>query len=99
MPSSRDSESDPHTSAAIRYISPPPVITMPLCLYPITAASSLALDTVPAGDWNVGHLVIPRGTCGNAQGKYVLAWTETTQLHEAVGLQGRWPIVVQQHHV
>ncbi|KAL2136882.1 hypothetical protein VTI74DRAFT_608 [Chaetomium olivicolor] len=51
----------------------------------------LAFDTVPAGDWNLGHLVIPGGGSGNAKGKYALALTESVPLDEAVILRDAGP--------
>ncbi|KAK5637671.1 hypothetical protein RRF57_013386 [Xylaria bambusicola] len=43
----------------------------------------LAFDTVPAGDWNLGRLVVADDS---VKGKFILASTETAQLDEAVGL-------------
>ncbi|TGJ78167.1 hypothetical protein E0Z10_g10603 [Xylaria hypoxylon] len=43
----------------------------------------LAFDTVPAGDWNLGRLVVADDS---VEGKFILASTETAQLEEAVGL-------------
>jgi len=43
----------------------------------------LAFDIVPAGDWNLGRLVV---TDDNVEGKLILASTETARLEEAVGL-------------
>ncbi|KAI0407767.1 hypothetical protein F4802DRAFT_551197 [Xylaria palmicola] len=43
----------------------------------------LAFDAVPAGDWNLGRLVVADDS---VEGKFILASTETAQLEEAVGL-------------
>lgn len=48
----------------------------------------LTFDTVPAGDWNLGRLVVPGGS---TEGKFILASTETAQLDEAVGLLDAGP--------
>ncbi|KAI1149053.1 hypothetical protein F4825DRAFT_68019 [Nemania diffusa] len=50
---------------------------------PDTGGKLLAFDTVPAGDWNLGRLVVADDS---VEGKFILASTETAQLEEAVGL-------------
>ncbi|KAI5852054.1 hypothetical protein GGS23DRAFT_541688 [Durotheca rogersii] len=73
---------DSHPGQVIRYLTAP---------NPPKGASGvpdhrgklLAFDAVPAGDWNLGRLVSPDDS---AEGKFVLASTETAQLEEAVGL-------------
>ncbi|KAI0485381.1 hypothetical protein F4859DRAFT_379590 [Xylaria cf. heliscus] len=78
---------DSHPNQAIRYLTAPNL--------PEGAASNtfdyrgelLAFDTVPAGDWNLGHLAVPNGS--NA--KFVLASTELVRLEEAVGLLSAGP--------
>ncbi|KAI0966406.1 hypothetical protein F4678DRAFT_475913 [Xylaria arbuscula] len=47
----------------------------------------LSFDAVPAGDWNLGHLVIAGEFADDSvEDKFILASTETVQLEEAVGL-------------
>ncbi|KAI1754677.1 hypothetical protein F4782DRAFT_491061 [Xylaria castorea] len=48
----------------------------------------LAFDTVPAGDWNLGRLVVADDS---VEGKFILASTETARLEEAVGLLNGGP--------
>ncbi|KAM0335462.1 hypothetical protein ACHAQA_000510 [Verticillium albo-atrum] len=78
---------DPHPGRVIKYLTSP---------HPPKGAGDmpdyrgrfLAFDTVPPGDWNLGHLVI---SSGSAEGKFVLASTEKTDLGEAVGLLDAGP--------
>jgi hypothetical protein len=44
----------------------------------------LAFDAVPAGDWNLGRLVV--SSAAESKGKFILDSVETAQLDEAVGL-------------
>ena len=79
---------DSHPGQAIRYLTAP---------NPPEGASGipdfrgklLAFDAVPAGNWNLGRLVVP---AGSTEGKFVLASTETAQLDEAVGLLNAGPV-------
>lgn len=50
----------------------------------------LAFDAVPAGDWNLGRLVVPGGD--SAEGNFILASTEMAQLQEAAGLLDAGPV-------
>lgn len=47
----------------------------------------LAFDAVPAGAWNIGHLVPD----GSVDGKFVLASTETAEVEAALGLREAGP--------
>lgn len=79
---------DSHPDQVIRYLTAP---------NPPRGASGipdhrgklLAFDAVPAGDWNLGRLIVPNDSV--AEGKFILASTETAQLEEAVGLMDAGP--------
>ena len=78
-----------HTSEVIRYLTAP---------QPPKGASGipdfrgelLAFDAVPAGDWNLGRLVVPGGD--SAEGNFILASTEMAQLKETAGLLDAGPV-------
>lgn len=77
-----------HPGQVIRYLTAPS---------PPKGASSipdyrgelLAFHAVPAGDWNLGRLVV--ASSGSAEGKFVLDSTEMASLEEAVGLLDAGP--------
>lgn len=75
-----------HLSPVIRYLS---ASNRPKGASGIPGNSNefLAFDTVPAGAWNLGRLVPD----GSADGKFVLASTETTQVEAALGLLDAGP--------
>jgi hypothetical protein len=50
--------------------------------FPDHRGDNLGFDTVPSGDWNLGHLVLSDSNTG----KFVLASTETADLEQKVGL-------------
>jgi hypothetical protein len=75
-----------HEGPAIRYLtaSNPPEGTS--SSIPDDRGRNLSFDTVPTGDWNLGHLVT------NSNGtKFVLASTETSSLDKSVGLLNAGP--------
>lgn len=72
---------DSHPGPVIRYLTAPNLPTDPSGL-PDDRGKLLAFNAVPAGDWNLGHLVPD----DNAEGKFVLDSTEMAQLDKAVGL-------------
>ncbi|KND86786.1 hypothetical protein TOPH_08556 [Tolypocladium ophioglossoides CBS 100239] len=79
---------DSHPRQVIKYLtapSPPEGASK----FPDHRGQLLAFDTVPAGDWNLGRLVLASG--GSAEGKFILDSTEMASLEEAVGLRDSGP--------
>ncbi|KAH6842316.1 hypothetical protein B0I37DRAFT_381662 [Chaetomium sp. MPI-CAGE-AT-0009] len=75
-----------HEGPTIRYLTasnPPEGASN---IIPDYRGRNLSFDTVPTGDWNLGHLVT------NSDGtKFVLASTETSSLDKSVGLDDAGP--------
>jgi hypothetical protein len=83
----RGTDESHHLGQSIRYLtapSPPKGASG----IPDYRGHLLAFDAVPAGDWNLGHLVVPGGS---AEGKFALASTQRAQLDEAIGLLDAGP--------
>ncbi|EMR71668.1 putative alpha-galactosidase a precursor protein [Eutypa lata UCREL1] len=78
-----------HPSQVIRYLTAPN-LPKGASGIPDFRGELLAFDAVPAGDWNLGRLVVPRGD--SAAGNFILASTEMAQLEEAAGLLDAGPV-------
>ncbi|KAI0839543.1 hypothetical protein F5Y06DRAFT_265658 [Hypoxylon sp. FL0890] len=79
---------DSHPGPVIRYLTAPS-LPKGASYIPDFRGEFLAFEAVPAGDWNLAHLVF---SDDKFKDKYVVASTETVQLEEAVGLLDAGPV-------
>ncbi|KAK4233140.1 hypothetical protein C8A03DRAFT_39175 [Achaetomium macrosporum] len=85
--------SDPETSdcPTVRYLTAPSPPEGASHTIPDHRGSNLAFDTVPAGDWNIGRLVVSSNDDAT-KGKFVLPSTEISALDTSLGLLSAGPV-------